>query len=293
MTGVKYRTNSKIKMSFNDSPVKNFSEESSLDDIFDVYKINEKSTNKVPWKIVALYYSIIEAWKHDNYVYWMQNMRHNHIEGIKILTKFEGPTPQNTLNKILQGWKKLGIIEYVNGDGKYRFYKHPKNSLYLLDPNLHTRGSSGEQMIARALDSLGIAYETEKTFDDLRNIGLLRYDFYFETNGGRFVVEFNGEQHYLPIEIFGGCNGLIKRNVMDKMKTQYAVMHGIRILHIRVREHQHILDKLRDMIFHNGGFQKILNPEFGIERFEPARVVINLSLCEEFMKSMSEEGIQN
>lgn len=60
--------------------------------------------------------------------------------------------------------------------------------------------SQGEQKIIKLLDSGGITYSKEYTFDDLIgcNGGRLRFDFaiFNEDNSLKRLIEFNGEQHY-------------------------------------------------------------------------------------------------
>ena len=47
-------------------------------------------------------------------------------------------------------------------------------------------------------------FNSQKTYDDLRGVnnGKLSYDFYL--NDYNTCIEYNGEQHYRPVNIFGG-----------------------------------------------------------------------------------------
>jgi D-alanine-D-alanine ligase-like ATP-grasp enzyme len=53
--------------------------------------------------------------------------------------------------------------------------------------------SKGEDKIVDLLNKEKIKYIREKTFSDLKH-GLFRYDFYLpDVDGGRVIIEFNGE----------------------------------------------------------------------------------------------------
>ena len=53
--------------------------------------------------------------------------------------------------------------------------------------------SKGEDRIVDLLNKEGIKYQREKTFQDLKH-GLFRYDFFIPNlDGGRVIIEFNGE----------------------------------------------------------------------------------------------------
>lgn len=92
--------------------------------------------------------------------------------------------------------------------------------------------SGGEEMIGYALDNLGITYETEKSFSDLRNVttgGVLRYDFYVPTKN--LLIEYDGKQH-TTTRFFGGEEGLKERKTRDKQKDDYALRNNIKLVRI-------------------------------------------------------------
>ena len=80
-------------------------------------------------------------------------------------------------------------------------------------PNSHLNGqgygktSSGEKIIKHYLLQKGIYFEKEKTFSDLRSDKNkpLKFDIYIPSLN--LCVEFQGEQHYKPVERFGGIEG--------------------------------------------------------------------------------------
>ena len=50
------------------------------------------------------------------------------------------------------------------------------------------------------------------------------------------VIEYNGVQHYMPIEVFGGAKTLIKTQHRDRIKKEYCIDNGIHYEVIRFDE---------------------------------------------------------
>jgi len=49
-------------------------------------------------------------------------------------------------------------------------------------------------------------------------------------------IEFNGIQHYIPIEFFGGVNNLKSQIKRDKIKEEYCKNNDIQLLIIKYNE---------------------------------------------------------
>lgn len=62
--------------------------------------------------------------------------------------------------------------------------------------------SKGERFIHDYLNSINIPFVQEKViyYENLN----MRLDFYLELNNQRYIIEYHGKQHYIPIEYFGG-----------------------------------------------------------------------------------------
>lgn len=70
-----------------------------------------------------------------------------------------------------------------------------------------------------------IDFDYQKSYEDLRDIHdkLLFFDFVvYKESKPLFIIECQGEQHYRPIKKFGGAKGLLKLNIHDKTKREYA-----------------------------------------------------------------------
>ena len=52
----------------------------------------------------------------------------------------------------------------------------------------------------------------------------------------KYLIEYNGKQHYEPIEYFGGEEGLKIRQQNDKIKNEYAKLHNLPLVRIPFTE---------------------------------------------------------
>lgn len=87
--------------------------------------------------------------------------------------------------------------------------------------------SRGENIIESILKENNISYIKQKTYKEL---GRLRYDFYLPDYNR--LIEFDGKQHFEPIDFFGGENSYKKQKERDELKNIYAVKHNIDLIRI-------------------------------------------------------------
>lgn len=117
--------------------------------------------------------------------------------------------------------------------------KCSKHGDFLQTPRDHYRGagcpkcnsSRGENSIRLILEDLNIEFEEQKTFKELIHKKKLKCDFYLPSFNT--VIEFNGLQHYEPISIFGGVEGLKATQKRDMIKYDYLISNGITLIIIR------------------------------------------------------------
>lgn len=129
--------------------------------------------------------------------------------------------------------------KYVNTHTKIQFKCTVCNNTFRAEPNSVTRISGcpyckqykGENIIADYLDSLDILFEPQKKFTDLKDNRNLSYDFYLPDYN--ILIEYNGEQHYKPIDFFGGIPSFNKQLLHDRLKSEYADNNGYNLLSIR------------------------------------------------------------
>lgn len=108
------------------------------------------------------------------------------------------------------------------------------NRLYDLYANdtMGTR-SYGELEIARLLKYKKINFITQFKFDDCIDIKPLPFDFYFNIYGYDCVIEFDGLQHFKPIDYFGGEEAFKTGQKHDKIKNKYCKNNDIILIRIK------------------------------------------------------------
>lgn len=98
--------------------------------------------------------------------------------------------------------------------------------------------SSGEYFVAQWLKENGFEYIQEYTFDDCVHKNKLRFDFAVvdDQKEVKLLIEYNGRQHYEPVEFWGGEDGLEIVKLRDKIKQKYADENDIPLISIRYDE---------------------------------------------------------
>jgi very-short-patch-repair endonuclease len=106
--------------------------------------------------------------------------------------------------------------------------------------------STGEKLIEHWLNKNFIEYEKQKTFAECKNQRKLRYDFYLPKQD--ILIEYDGRQHFKPIECFGGKNEFVSTQINDKIKTEYAINNGYMLLRIPYTERKNLSEVLKNNI---------------------------------------------
>ena len=96
------------------------------------------------------------------------------------------------------------------------------------------RSSKGEKEIQTLLESWGYSFEEQVRFASCRNINTLPFDFGVKDDEGNivFLIEYDGEQHFKEMNFFGGRKAFIQRVRNDRIKSNYAQMHGIPLFRV-------------------------------------------------------------
>lgn len=97
--------------------------------------------------------------------------------------------------------------------------------------------SSGEQLIEKWFKENNIVnYTHHVKFSDLHGVGgrLLDFDFGIKNkdNNYKILIEFQGYQHYNPVELFGGQEQFKKQQEHDNRKREYCKEHNIQLIEI-------------------------------------------------------------
>ena len=91
----------------------------------------------------------------------------------------------------------------------------------------------GEKEIARLLNRFGVKYETQYKDDMCRSNLPLRFDFAIKKNEEVLgLIEYDGIQHFEPVEHWGGEESLIKQRAKDLIKDEFCESLSIPLLRI-------------------------------------------------------------
>ena len=91
--------------------------------------------------------------------------------------------------------------------------------------------SAGERHILSVLQDLNADFVEQYSFSDCKHKYALRFDFaIFDNNKLLYLIEYDGKQHFEPIEWFGGVKGFEETKMRDNLKHIYCQEHNIPLL---------------------------------------------------------------
>lgn len=126
------------------------------------------------------------------------------------------------------------------------FYKGEYESISKYLSYKSDRISYGEKIIKSWLDLNRIEYEQQKEFEECVNKKNLRFDFYISDKN--LCIEFDGRQHYEPIDYFGGIDGFLYRKKLDNLKNEFCRVTGISLIRISYEDINIVFDILNQVI---------------------------------------------
>ena len=93
--------------------------------------------------------------------------------------------------------------------------------------------SFGESYIGSLLDKMKIDFIPQYSFDDCKYIYILHFDFaIFDNDKLLGLVEYDGRQHFEPVNLFGGQEEFEKTKIRDEIKNTYCKINSIPLLRI-------------------------------------------------------------
>jgi hypothetical protein len=109
---------------------------------------------------------------------------------------------------------------------------------FLQTPNMHLQengcpkcySSKGERRIRKYLIKHHIKFEEQKKFEECKNVRQLVFDFYIPKLNA--CIEFQGQQHYESVKLWGGEEGFKRRQINDQIKRDYCKKEKIKLLEI-------------------------------------------------------------
>ena len=194
------------------------------DDIYDHSKIDYKNNHTNV---------IIICKNHGEFIQSPANhLKGQHCPVCAHITRIESKT--RTTEEFIERAKKVhgdnydySKVEYTGNLDKIKIICS-KHGEFLQSPDNHLqkRGcprckeSRGEQEVRKFLEENGISFEAEKKFIGCKNVEPLRFDFYLPDHN--VLIEYQGIQHYEPVEFFGGEQAFEKLKKRDKIKREWS-----------------------------------------------------------------------
>lgn len=106
--------------------------------------------------------------------------------------------------------------------------------------------SNGEREVRRYLMRKGYDFREQLTFNGCRYKNKLRFDFgIYEDDDLKCLIEYNGKQHYVPVDFYGGQEMFEIMKIRDDIKRTYCENNNITLIIVRYDEDiEEVLDKL-------------------------------------------------
>ena len=190
-------------------------------------------------------------------------------EAAKLYKLYENITPSKKADSIYLKYNEKidrdssGKIKFnficLNCNNPFWVYKHHINSAKCPECNLNE--SAGENYIKNHLLFSKISFEEQKKYSDLRNKNPLSYDFFLPKYN--LCIEFDGEQHYKPLKIFGGKKKFFSQIKNDIKKNLFCFRNKINLLRIPYFEFSNIETLI------NQAIHKISNEDLIIKSNSP------------------------
>lgn len=133
--------------------------------------------------------------------------------------------------------------KYVNMHTKIQMTHLTCGKTWSVEPSSLVQGtrcpkcasSKGEALVESVLDKHNVVFETQKRFSDCVHILPLPFDFYLPNINT--LIEYDGEQHYRPVDFNGEGIESAERffrlgKLRDGIKNQYAKENGINLIRI-------------------------------------------------------------
>jgi hypothetical protein len=162
-------------------------------------------------------------------------------------------TIDNIRNWLKINNKSFDIVskEYKHSRDKLTFHCNDCNKnfkLYWNDlcnrnadcPSCNEHDSRGEKHIRDCLLRNKIPFEHPIKLENCRNKRQLSFDFGVYTEIGWVLIEYNGVQHYIQSEFYGGGNRFEKQQINDNIKYQYCIDNNIELIIIPYTDFKNI-----------------------------------------------------
>jgi hypothetical protein len=212
-----------------------------------------------------------------------------------------GDLKRKTLEQFIEDARKVhgdkydySLVEYVDSFTPVKIIC-PLHGIFEIRPSNHSNQNQGcsvcgtgksARKVFEALSSFTEVI-TEYSFEGCRDKDLLKFDFFLPKYNT--VVEYQGEQHYIVIDCWGGKEGLKDRQRKDQIKRDFCKKNNIREIEIPYWE----INNLKELILKVDKFpvlDRIVQKELSEKNTEEE--IEKVSLEEEKQNKINEEKIE-
>lgn len=141
------------------------------------------------------------------------------------------------------------IGQYQNSRIHIEMFCNKCNESFFMTPNhlleghgcANCRISRGEERIKLILLNYGVVFIQQYKFSDCKNKRCLPFDFaIFKDEQLYCLIEYQGIQHYKPVETFGGYEQFVSQKLVDNIKKQYCLNNNIKLIEIPYTQYNDI-----------------------------------------------------
>ncbi len=100
----------------------------------------------------------------------------------------------------------------------------------------YCNSSCGETVIKNYLISKRIIFSRQYRIPECKNKRALPFDFAVQLINRMVLIEFQGMQHYKPIDHYGGMKKFLSQQINDRIKREYCNSNDIQLIEIRYDE---------------------------------------------------------
>ena len=211
----------------------------------------------------------------DRYDYSKVDYKSNKIK-VKIICRKHGEfeqTPNNHLRgKDCPKCKKITTETFIERSNNIHFKKYDyrlveysqmtkkidiiclEHGIFKQMPHSHLSGvgcpkcqeSKGEREIRKILEYNNLEYISQHSFKECFYKNELRFDFYLPKLN--ICIEYDGEQHFRPVEFYGGEENFKIQKSRDLIKSNYCNLNNIKLIRISYKDD--IKNKIRDNVYY-------------------------------------------
>lgn len=146
---------------------------------------------------------------------------------------------QNFFNGVLEGMRVKCPKGHITNTITWSNFKKGKRCKICNE-------SKGEKLISNFLSERGINFLREYRFSDCKHKNKLPFDFYLPDLN--ICIEYDGEQHFYPVDVFGGESEFNEVKIRDSIKNNYCKDNEIKLIRIPYWDKERIREILTELI---------------------------------------------